>query len=233
MTMLLNVKKRPSLYSECYHWPLTLLAPFKKRDILALLRYYQNVIDMVFSAESLETRQIYIDFWRLQFANYRSYPTLFTKDPLRLAIQKHQLPIELFETFLTAVETSFLIKQFDQKQDLDDEIEIMANLTSKSLCHLFWLVLAPNQPVDHVICEVLGKAILQLSLIHLYPELIEKKEIYSLLSQSKQRLVEQNYSKLMPLLKMIELSIKVLKQKTFVQGIPRLPFMEKIKVTAA
>ena len=103
MNQFLYVQKGPSLYTECYHWPWTLLAPFKKRDILALLRYYQNVLDMIFGTDSLETRQIYIDFWRTQFENYRAYPTLFTKEPLRTAIQKHRLPIELFETFLVVI----------------------------------------------------------------------------------------------------------------------------------
>ena len=233
MNQFLYVQKGPSLYTECYHWPLTLLAPFKKRHILALLRYYQNVIDMIFGTDSLETRQIYIDFWRTQFENYRAYPTLFTKEPLRAAIQKHRLPIELFETFLTAVETSFLIKHFDQKKDLDDEIETMANLTSKSLCHLFWLVLVPKQPIDQTFCETFGKAITLLSLIHLYPEMIEKQEIYVLLSQARLFLLNQNNPRLTPLLKIVELSAKILKQKTFIYAIPRLPLLEKIILTAS
>lgn len=233
MNQFLYVQKSPSLYTECYHWPLTLLAPFKRQDILALLRYYQNVLDMIFGTDSLETRQIYIDFWRTQFENYRAYPTLFTKEPLRSAIQKHHLPIDLLETFLVAVETSFLIRHFDQKKDLDEEIEAMSNLTSKSLCVLFWTVLAPKHAINQVFCETFGKAILLLSLIHLYPEMIEKQEIYALLSQARLLLLNQNNPRLTPLLKIIELSIKILKQKTFMRTIPRLPLLEKIILTAS
>lgn len=232
MTLLLNKKQGPSLYTECYHWPLTLLAPFKKQAVLALLRYYQNVLDMVFSTDSIEARQIYIDFWRKQFDDYRAYPTLFTKDPLRLAIQKHHLPIDLLETFFPAVETSFLIKHFDQKQGLDNEIDSMSHLTSKPLCAMIWTVFAPHDPIDDLFCDTLGKAILRLSLIHLYPEMIERQEIYDLLFQSRLLLLNQKNSKLTPVLKIIELNIKVLKQQTFVQRIPRLPLFQKVLLTS-
>lgn len=195
---------------------------------MALLRFYQNILDLVFTTDSIETRQIYINFWRVKLGEYRAYPSLFTKEPLRLVVQKYKLPIDLFDSFLSAAETSFLMKEFEDKAALDDELVAMAHLTAAPLCKLICMVLDPLEPIDQELCDLFGKGILAMSLTHLYPDLIERRDIYKELLQVRESLAERENRRLRVLIAIVNLSLQILKRQEFIKHVPRLPLVDKI-----
>lgn len=93
----------PTIFSECYAWPLSPLMSEKRKAITGIYDFYAQLRDTLYSDLDYESREEYIALWKNILDQHYLHRYTSGTDPLFIAIQKFDIEREKLDFLLAQI----------------------------------------------------------------------------------------------------------------------------------